>query len=120
MNGMNFDVDTFRANFYDEDGSLEENQAVEGELYELFEETATRNIEELSASVDDAEAWRTTAHELKGAAANLQAGDLAILAKRAEHCGVEEQETRQKLLASIIEEVGVIKAQIAELKSTFK
>lgn len=63
------------------DGDL----ALERELAELYLSSAALYLERLRDSLDDPEAWRRTAHALKGASANLGARRVAERALEAEH-----------------------------------
>jgi HPt (histidine-containing phosphotransfer) domain-containing protein len=63
------------------DGDLE----LEGELSALFLSSAEAYLEKMSRSLQTGTAWRSSAHALKGASANLGARRLAALAQAAEH-----------------------------------
>jgi HPt (histidine-containing phosphotransfer) domain-containing protein len=57
---------------------------LEAELLDLFVVTAARYLGELAHAVDHGETWRSAAHSLKGAAANIGAVAMAELAAAAE------------------------------------
>jgi CheY-like chemotaxis protein len=63
------------------DGDLE----LEGELSALFLSSAEAYLEKMSRSLPTGTAWKSSAHALKGASANLGARRLAALAQAAEH-----------------------------------
>jgi CheY-like chemotaxis protein len=63
------------------DGDLE----LEGELSALFLSSAEAYFEKMSRSLQTGTVWRSSAHALKGASANLGARRLASLAQAAEH-----------------------------------
>lgn len=60
---------------------------LERELSSLYLSTATLYLNELRDSLSDRGAWRSTAHALKGASANIGAVVLAQLAAEAEQAG---------------------------------
>ncbi|MEO1092339.1 MAG: Hpt domain-containing protein [Pseudomonadota bacterium] len=57
---------------------------LERELVDLFLETAALYVDRLKRAVDDPDAWRSTAHALKGASANIGAVAVAKLAAQQE------------------------------------
>ena len=60
---------------------------LERELSSLYLSTATLYVDEMRASLADAEEWRRTAHALKGASANIGATEVARLAAEGERGG---------------------------------
>jgi HPt (histidine-containing phosphotransfer) domain-containing protein len=57
---------------------------LERELSSLYLSTATLYLDEMRASLTNAEEWRRTAHALKGASGNIGAVEVARLAAEAE------------------------------------
>jgi HPt (histidine-containing phosphotransfer) domain-containing protein len=88
------------------------NAEIEGQLAELFCQTADSCMDRLAALVveDMSDQWKTVMHELKGAAANIHADRLAQLCKDGEYIGVGA--VRQQALAKL-------QAAYAQLKPLF-
>ena len=81
------------------DGDVE----LERELAELYLCTTGVYLEQLAGALGDPEAWRRTAHALKGASANLGAQRVALEALAAERHGPDGK--RLDRLRSAVDEV---------------
>lgn len=60
------------------------DRELERELLELYLETAALYLDRMRRAMDDPAAWRSAAHALKGASANIGAVAVARLAARQE------------------------------------
>ncbi len=78
--------------------------ALERELIELYLETAALYVDRMRRATDDAASWRSGAHALKGASANVGAVAVARLAARC------EQE------APSLDALGVLESEIEEVR----
>jgi CheY-like chemotaxis protein len=93
------------------DGDRKEEEA----LFTLFHEQATLSLNEMkSASINnDPETWRSWAHRLKGASANLGAEKLSQLAKRAEQGNRAESTDKEALLNQLWTELSNVEQYLA-------
>lgn len=79
--------------------------ALERELLHLYLETAALYLDRMRRAIDDAAAWRRSAHALKGASANIGAVAVARLAQR--------YEQDPPSLAAL----GALESELAEVRS---
>lgn len=84
-------------------GFTDGDPALESELAELYLSTAEVYLDQLARALEAGEAWRETAHALKGASNNLGARRVAELARRAEH--IEPHAEELEALRDAVEEV---------------
>lgn len=73
---------------------------LERELGSLYLSTAAVYLDEMRRAVEENRDWRSAAHALKGASANIGAKDIAALAERSEH-DPPSDETLAQLRSSI-------------------
>jgi CheY-like chemotaxis protein/HPt (histidine-containing phosphotransfer) domain-containing protein len=66
------------------DAFTDGDEALERELVTLYIKTARRYLEEMRTAAKAGASWEGSAHALKGASANIGAGDVAALAAAAE------------------------------------
>lgn len=79
--------------------------AFEKTLLTHFEQTAKRCLQALQEEPENETGWQQATHELKGAAANLQARKLAALCKQAESATGAQ---RENVVAAVAAEVACV------------
>ena len=89
------------------DGDVE----LEEELFEEFISSSTDGISIMANSLGKGEndAWRATAHALKGVAQNLGAGKLGKLLEQAQSAANDDRQTKQKILLNIDDEFAAVR-----------
>jgi CheY-like chemotaxis protein len=95
------------------DEFTEGDPQLERELSQLYLETAAHYLDALRRALADADVWSRTAHALKGASANIGAGEMARLAQAAEHAPPSPDRVAQ-LEAALAEVRGFFRERAAE------
>lgn len=100
-------------------GMTDGDRAMERELFLEFYTSSEACISALIASNDTnaPEAWRATAHALKGSALSLGANMLGALCMQAQELSGASVEEKRDMIASIIAEYGKVKTYLRSIQA---
>jgi HPt (histidine-containing phosphotransfer) domain-containing protein len=89
---------------------IENDKEFEKELFAIFSENATRNINKMEDAIrsGDGNSWYMAAHAFKGASASIGAFDLSKILEYAQRHPEENFEQKSELLVKIREELGYV------------
>ncbi len=84
-------------------GIIDNDKQFEKELFEIFVDTAKRNIEKLEDSIEsgDSNSWYMASHAFKGAATSVGAFTLAEILEKAQQSPEENRTVKKNVLAKI-------------------
>ena len=88
---------------------------LEGELFDIFIESATQCLEGLRCALllEDHERWGQHAHALKGISLNLGAEWMAEYGREAQAGKLASRSEKEGMVKKISEELGVVQAEIS-------